>query len=138
MRWGAVDTRESTGDEANSVGNVGDQRCKAEEKQRRERDQRARSDDRVDGPCSHPCSEQRNDFIPRHRVTLALVSVSYTTYAHRRITLRTRRLHDQACLWTHRCGATARWTDRRRGGSHYRARDRLLGGEARRRRADRG
>jgi hypothetical protein len=67
LRAVAVNTREATGDEANGVGNIGDQRRIAEEKQRGERDQRARSDDRVDGPCSHPSREQRNDLIPRHR-----------------------------------------------------------------------
>src|SRR5665647_1741499 len=66
----AMNTRDAACDEANGVGNVGDQRRIPEEQQRRERDQRAGTDDGVDRPRSHSRREQRDDFIPRHPVTL--------------------------------------------------------------------
>ena len=66
----AVNARESSGDEAHGVGDVGNQWRQPEEQQRGERDQRSGSHHGVDGPCSHTRGQQGNDFIPRHPVTL--------------------------------------------------------------------
>ena len=65
----AVGTHEPAGDQANGVGDVGDQRRIAEEQQGGERHQRAGFDHGFDGPRRHSRHEQRNDFIPGRRQT---------------------------------------------------------------------